>query len=178
MNTLTRTVELFGSMAGDHFPHLAGGGDIRVRDEAQRYLVTFEIAEKHQFIDIENSVAVAVLRQRECPLSRLHHLANLEISRRDHTGGAGAQFGVLEGLFRRPQLRLRGFKLTFRGPQSFLRLIEQRPGGESIGNEGLLPLKPRRCHAQLQLRRRHRRGRSIEIGLLLGRIDPSERRRH
>ena len=56
----------------------------------------------------------------------------------------------------------------------FLGLVERHLRREPIGDQTLLPLKIRLCYPQLDLCGRHRCGRGIQIGLLLGRIEPSQ----
>src|SRR5208283_5453836 len=119
-------------------------------------------------------ITVAVLRQGEDWLSCLHHLTGLETARGNHARGAGAELGVAERIVRRAQLSLRGLKGAFGAAQRFLRLIEGHLGGETVDEQGLLPIKVRLCYAQLGLRRSFRGGRGINIGLLLGRIEPRQ----
>ena len=78
--------------------------------------------------DIEDGVALAVLRQRENRLGRLHHLADLKTSRGDHARRVGAQLGIAKASFGRPQLRFRRFKRAFCGSQ-VLPAPDRRPCG-------------------------------------------------
>ncbi len=157
-----------------YFPDVADGGHVRTRDQRQRYAAAIQIAKEHRFIDIEDGVALAVLRQRENRLGRLHDLPDLEASRGNHTRSAGVQFGIAKRIAGPSQLRLRRFKRAFCGSQLLLRLIEGDAGGEAVRQEIALPVKGRLRHAQLGLRRGHSCGRGVKIGLLLGRIEPGQ----
>jgi hypothetical protein len=114
------------------------------------------------------------LSEAEYRLTRLHHLPDLETSRRDHTSLTCAQLGIAKRLFGRAQLRVRSFKRAFCNSQSFLRLLERHARRETGSNETALPIKRGSRHAQLRLRRRHRRARSIKIRLLLRRVEPGQ----
>ena len=123
--TLTRMVALFGLIAGETsltWPIACTlGSEMSVSDTG----ALIEVAEENCFIDVEYSVAVTVLGEAEYRLTRLHHLTDLETSRRDHTRCTGAQFGIAKRIFGRAQPRVRGFERAFCNSQSFLRLIEQ-----------------------------------------------------
>ena len=81
---------------------------------------------------------------------------------------------MAEGVCRRSELRFCCLKRTFCGSQSFLRLIVDRPRGETAGDQRLLPFEGRPGHTQLGFRRYDRCSRRIDIGLLLGRIEQSQ----
>ena len=132
------------------------------------------VAKEHRFRDIEDRVALAILRQREDRLGRLHDLPDLKASRGNHTRSAGVQFGIAERLAGSSQLRFRRFKRALCGSQLLLRLVVGDAGGEAARQEIALPVKGRLRHAQLGLRRGHARGRGVKIGLLLGRIEPGQ----
>ena len=137
-------------------------------------MAALHVAEEHQFRDIEDGVALAVLRQREDRLSRLHDLPNLEISRGNHTRSAGVQFSIVERFAGRSQLRFRQFKRALCGSQLLLRLVVGDAGGEAGRDEIGLPIKRGFGHAQLGLRRGNTRGRGIKLGPLLGRIESGQ----
>ena len=96
-----------------HFPDVTGGRDTRVREECHGDVTGVVIAKENRFVHIEDSVAIAILRQGEYRLSRLHHLADLKTSRGNHARGPGAQFGIAKRVFRCAQLRLGRFKRSF-----------------------------------------------------------------
>ena len=101
-------------------------GHACVGDKRQRYAAVVEIAKEEGFVDIEDGVPFAVLRQRENGLRGLHDLADFQVARGDHACRFGAQCGIAKGVFRRSQLRFCCFKRTFCGSQFFLRLIVDR----------------------------------------------------
>ena len=111
--TLTRMVALFALIAGETSLTSTDRLHTRVRNQRQRYGASVEVAEENGFIDVEYSVAVTVLRKAEYRLTRLHHLPDLETSRRDHTRCTCAQLGIAKRLFGGAQLRVRGFERAF-----------------------------------------------------------------
>ena len=137
-------------------------------------MAVLHIAKEHRFRDIEDGVALAILRQREDRLGRLHDLPDFKASRGNHTRRAGVQFSIAERLAGSSQLRFRRFKRALCGSQLLLRLVVGDARGEAARDERALPIKGRLRHAQLSLRCGHPCGRGIKIGLLLGRIEPGQ----
>ena len=83
--TFTRTVELFGSTAGDIFPDVARsavtpGSETSASDTRP----PSRSPKKMDSVDIEDGVPLAILRQRENRLGRLHDLADFQTSRGNH----------------------------------------------------------------------------------------------
>ncbi|MCP1774859.1 hypothetical protein ACVIU4_009946 [Bradyrhizobium barranii subsp. barranii] len=81
---------------------------------------------------------------------------------------------MAEGVCRRSELRFCCLKRTFCGSQSFLRLIVDRPRGETAGDQRLLPFEGYLGHAQLGFCGQHRSGGGVDVGLLLRRIEQSK----
>ena len=161
-----------GIDGGRYLPDVADGGDVRIRDQRQRHVAVIHIAQEHRLWDIEDGITLAILRQRENRLGRLHDLPDFKASRCNHTRRTGVQFGIVERLAGLSQLRFCRFKRALCGSQLLLRLVVGNAGGEAGRDERGLPIKRGLGHAQLRLRRSDPCGRGIKLGLLLGRIEP------
>ena len=98
------------------------------------------VVKEHRFRNIENGVALAILRQREDRLGRLHDLSKFKASRSNHTRRAGVQFCIAERFAGSSQLRFRRFKRALCGSQLLLRLVVGDAGGEAVREQGVLPI--------------------------------------
>ena len=126
---------------------------------------------KHRFADVEYGVALAILRQGEDGLCRLHDLADFQMAFRDDARHTCAKLGVAEIIFRRSQLCIGGFKRALCASQLFLRLVKRNTRREAIGEQSILAVKRRLRDAQSEIRRDDSRACCVDIGLLFGRID-------
>ncbi len=171
---MTRIVELFASIAGETSLTCPFAVTPASETSASDTRLSSSSPKKRDLVDVEDGIPFPVLRQRENGLRGLYDLAGFQIARGDHARRFCAQRGIAKGVFRRSERSFRCFEHTFCGSQSFLRLIVDRPRGETACDQRLLPFEGRPGHAQLGSCGYDRCGRGIDIGLLLGRIEQSQ----